>query len=79
MVATNWFLLAAPAGLDPEIAGRLRAAVQEALAEPATRERLAAAGFVSLGTPSPTEIAAFVASEAARWGNVVRTAGVRPA
>ena len=79
VVSTNWFLLAAPAGLDPEIAARLRSTVQEALAEPATRERLSAAGFVSLGTPSPAEIGAFVEGEAARWGNVVRTAGVKPA
>ena len=79
VVSTNWFLLAAPAGLDPEIAGRLRTAVQEGLADPATRERLTAAGFVSLGTPSPAEIAAFVQQESERWGNVVRTAGVKPA
>lgn len=77
--ATNWFLMAAPAGLDPEIAGKLRAVVQEALADAATRERLQASGFVGLGSPSPAEIAAFVQQENARWGNVVRTAGVKPA
>ena len=79
VVAINWFLMAAPVGLDPEIAARLRTVVQEALAEAATRERLQASGFVGLGTPSPAEIATFVQQENERWGNVVRTAGVKPA
>lgn len=78
VVSTNWFALCAPAGLDPAIAGRLAAAVQEILAEPPMRERLVNVGVVSLGTPAPAEIAAFVAEEGARWGNVVRRAGVRP-
>jgi tripartite-type tricarboxylate transporter receptor subunit TctC len=53
--------------------------VREILAEPAARERLEQVGVVPLGTPSPAEIAAFVAQEAERWGKVVRSAGVRPA
>lgn len=79
MVAINWFLLAAPAGLDPEITAKLRGAVQEALAATAAKERLEATGIASLGTPSPAEIATFVAQETERWGRVVRTAGVKPA
>jgi tripartite-type tricarboxylate transporter receptor subunit TctC len=43
VVSTNWFLLAAPAGLDPDIAGRLRAAVREAMERRAGAERIAAA------------------------------------
>jgi tripartite-type tricarboxylate transporter receptor subunit TctC len=77
LVATNWFLLAAPAGLDPAITEKLRAAVQEALGEATAKARLEASGFISLGTPTPAEIAAFVAREGARWGNVVRTAGIK--
>ncbi|MBK1659694.1 hypothetical protein CKO45_15785 [Paracraurococcus ruber] len=79
MVAINWFLLAAPAGLDPEIAARLRAAVQEALGAPAAKERLEGSGIVSLGNPGAEAIGGFVAQEAERWGRVVRTAGVKPA
>ncbi|WP_372619839.1 Bug family tripartite tricarboxylate transporter substrate binding protein [Falsiroseomonas sp.] len=78
-VATNWFVLAAPAGLDPAIAARLSAEIQAALAEPATRTRLEGIGVVSLGNLSPVQIGAFVAQEATRWGGVVRSAGVRPA
>ncbi len=78
VVSTNWFLVCAPAVLDPQIAERLGTAVREILAEPASRERLENVGVVSLGAPSPAEIGGFVAQEAARWGHVVRTAGLRP-
>lgn len=78
VVAINWFLLAAPAGLDPEIAARLRVVVQEALSGAVVKERLEAAGIVSLGTPTAAEIGGFVAQEADRWGKVVRSAGIKP-
>jgi tripartite-type tricarboxylate transporter receptor subunit TctC len=71
-VASNWFLLAAPAGLSAEIIGRLRAHLAVAMAEPAARERWAANGIVSLGDPNPAEIGQFVAREATRWAPVVR-------
>ena len=74
-VASNWFLLAGPAGLSGEIVGRLRAHLAAAMAEPAARERWAAIGMVSLGDPTPAEIAGFVAREAARWAPVVRASG----
>jgi tripartite-type tricarboxylate transporter receptor subunit TctC len=77
-VSTNWFVLAAPAGLDPAIGARLNDAIQAALAEPAVKERLEGIGVVPLGNLSPAQIAGFVAAEAARWAPVVRAAGVQP-
>ena len=74
-VASNWFLLAGPAGLSAEIVGRLRTHLSAAMAEPAARERWANIGMVALGDPTPSEIAGFVAREAARWAPVVRAAG----
>jgi tripartite-type tricarboxylate transporter receptor subunit TctC len=74
-VASNWFLLAGPAGLPAEITQRLRAAIVTMLAEAAMVERWTTLGLVSLGNPSPTEIAGFVAEEAKRWEPVVKTSG----
>lgn len=74
-VASNWFLLAGPAGLSAEITGRLRTHLAAAMAEPTARERWTANGIVSLGDPTPAEIGQFVAREAARWAPVVRAAG----
>ena len=54
-------------------------AVHAALGEPAIRERLDAAGVVSLGQMTPQAIAAFVAEETARWAPVVRASGAKPA
>jgi tripartite-type tricarboxylate transporter receptor subunit TctC len=73
-VASNWFLLAGPAGLSGEIVGRLRTHLAAAMAEPVARERWAGIGMVSLGDPTPAEISTFVAREAARWAPVVRAA-----
>jgi tripartite-type tricarboxylate transporter receptor subunit TctC len=75
-VASNWFLLAGPAGLPAEIVARLRAHLTAAMAEPAAQERWSAIGMVGLGDPSPEQIAAFVLAEAERWAPVVRAAGV---
>jgi tripartite-type tricarboxylate transporter receptor subunit TctC len=79
VVATNWFALAAPAGLDPGIVARLGAAAREALADPGIRERLEAAGVVPMGAETPAEIAGFVAKERERWAPVARAAGIKPA
>jgi tripartite-type tricarboxylate transporter receptor subunit TctC len=74
-IATNWFVFAGPAGMPAAIVERLRAAIAPMLAEPAMVERWVTLGLVSLGDPTPAEIAAFVAKEATRWEPVVRTSG----
>jgi tripartite-type tricarboxylate transporter receptor subunit TctC len=75
VVSTNWFVLAAPAGLDPAIATKLDDAIQSILAEMPMKERLEAAGVIPLQRTPPAEIAAFVTREKARWTPVVRAAG----
>lgn len=75
VVTANWFVLAAPAGLDAGISTRMGAAVQAALAEPAVRERLEAAGIAPAEPMAQAEIGAFVASEKARWAPVIRASG----
>jgi tripartite-type tricarboxylate transporter receptor subunit TctC len=74
-VASNWFLLAGPANLPPEIVSRLRVTLATLMAEPAMRERWDGLGLVSLGDPTPSEMARFVATEAARWAPVVKASG----
>lgn len=78
VVSTNWFLLAAPAGFDPAIGARIAAAVQEAQADAAIRQRLDSVGVVSLGRPDPAAIGAFVAEERTRWAAVVKAGKVTP-
>lgn len=75
VVTANWFVLAAPAGIDAGISARMGAAVQAALAEPAVRERLEAAAIAPAEPMAQAEIGAFVASEKARWAPVIRASG----
>jgi tripartite-type tricarboxylate transporter receptor subunit TctC len=75
-VASNWFLLAGPAGLPAEIVTRLRTHLTAAMADPMAVARWSAIGMVGLGDPTPDQIAAFVLAEAERWAPVVRAAGV---
>jgi tripartite-type tricarboxylate transporter receptor subunit TctC len=74
-VASNWFLLAAPAGLPAEIVQRLRGAIATASQDPAIQARFEQLGLVSLGDLTPEQIAAFVGAEAARWAPIVRASG----
>lgn len=75
VVTANWFVLAAPAGIDAGISARMGAAVQAALAEPAVRERLEAAAIAPAEPMAQAEISAFVASEKTRWAPVIRASG----
>lgn len=77
-VATNWFLLAGPAGLSPEIVAKINDVCQKALLEPIVRERLDGIGLAPLGNLSPAKIQEFVTAEAAMWAPIVKNSGVTP-
>ncbi len=68
--------LVAPAGVPPEAVAKLNAALNNALADTDVRNRLAADGTETLpGTPEA--YAADIASEEAKWGAVIKKAGVK--
>ncbi len=73
----SWNALAAPAGTPPEVLAKLGAAVREALATPAVRERLGKLGLRVQGS-SAAELQALLAREIARWGGVIRAAKIEP-
>ena len=74
--AESWFGLAAPGGTPARLVERISAAVREALADPALRERFAEAGAVP-GALDTAGFAAFVAAEREKWGRVVAASGAR--
>ena len=72
----SWFGLGAPRGTPAEVVARLNAAANEALADEAVRRELIRLG----GSPmpgSPATFAAFVASETARYAEIIRLTGIR--
>lgn len=72
----QWYSLFAPAGTPKDIVTKLYGEVAKAVAHPETRERLLAMGLDPVGSP-PDEFAAYVKVETAKWGKLVREAGIR--
>ena len=75
--STPWYGLSAPTGIPREIITRLHAESVNALKRPDVKERFAATDIVPLGT-TPEEYGAYIRSEVAKWGKLIRTAGLRP-
>ena len=76
-VMENWYGFYGPAGLPREIIDRLNAEAAKAMKMPDTRERLGSQGF-DLFPSSPQELAVRVKSEYARFGKIVKDAGITP-
>ncbi len=71
-----WLGLFAPAGTPPAIVTRLNAEVNKALQSPDVRDRIAEQG-VSVAGGTTEDFAAFVRTDYARWGRVVKESGVK--
>ena len=77
MVSATWFALIAPAQTAPAQVTRINFIVVEALRHPETQKHLASI-FADLIANSPADAAAFIREDKNRWGEVIRTAGVKP-
>ena len=74
--ASVWLALLAPAGTPRDIVARLNIEVAKVLNAPQTRQALHDAGVES--TPStPEAMSAYMAQDLARWGKVVKDAGIK--
>jgi tripartite-type tricarboxylate transporter receptor subunit TctC len=71
----SWNGLAAPAKTPPDVVARLSAAVNEVVALPEIRQRFQELGVVARGS-TPEGLQALMVREIARWGEVVRRAGI---
>jgi tripartite-type tricarboxylate transporter receptor subunit TctC len=75
--ASVWYGFVAPAGTPKPVLDAVHAAVQKALDSKEVREQLAAAGGVAL--PGPTQqFAKLLKDDAARYGKLIREAGIKP-
>jgi tripartite-type tricarboxylate transporter receptor subunit TctC len=72
----TWTAVVVPAGTPQEIVAKLHRLVVAALALPDVKEKLAAIAYVPIGN-SPEECAAFFKSEMAKWGPIIKAAGLR--
>ncbi len=72
-----WFAAYAPAGTPPEVVGKLRELLVKATQDDAARNFFAGSGSTAWTTGSE-ELAKFQAEEAAKWGRVIKAAGIQP-
>jgi len=73
----NWFGLLAPKGTPPDVIEWLHREVVKALATPEVRDRFAGLGVEPSGM-SPQELGVLMRDETARWGEVIKAAGIKP-
>jgi tripartite-type tricarboxylate transporter receptor subunit TctC len=76
LVMSNWWVLAAPKGTSPRIVERLHAEMRKALDDPNSRKRLAELAHIPVGM-GPAEAPAFLKSESARYGDIIRKGNIR--
>jgi tripartite-type tricarboxylate transporter receptor subunit TctC len=74
--AVSWIGLSAPKGTPAPISQRLSSEIQKALQSTEIKSRLEAQGFKVVGS-TPSQYTDFIRSETERWGQVIKTQGIR--
>jgi tripartite-type tricarboxylate transporter receptor subunit TctC len=74
-VSSSWQGLAVPKETPAAIVDVLYQASIQTVSDPEVQQRFAGEGVLPLVSKSPTEFAAFVAAETARWAQVVKDTG----
>ena len=75
--ASYWFGLMAPAGTPPVVVARLEAALAQVLAMPDVRGRLTDMGAI-VQPLNGRQFGDYVRAEFAKWGDAVKSAGIKP-
>jgi len=75
--AAGWIGVAAPAGTPEAIVDTLSKQLVAAVADEKIRMRFAELGAIPVSR-GPAEFAKFIAAETAKWGKVIRDAGIKP-
>ncbi|PZU84467.1 MAG: hypothetical protein DI527_22625 [Chelatococcus sp.] len=73
---SSWFALFAPAKTPKAIIDKVQADTKAALADPAVRAKMDALAAQPVGD-TPAELGAFLQSEMKKWGDLIRTAGIK--
>jgi tripartite-type tricarboxylate transporter receptor subunit TctC len=74
--ASSWYGLFAPAGISRSVLNVLSREIVKIMQVQEVRDRFAADGFEPVGS-SPEEFARFMREEIAKWGKIVKTAGIK--
>ena len=74
--AAGWGVFSVPASTPKEVVAKLQAALNATLALPDVQQQIIRLGMIPGGPGSPDDLGRFIDSEIARWGKVVRQAGL---
>ncbi|MNC89993.1 Tripartite tricarboxylate transporter family receptor [compost metagenome] len=74
--ASNWWGIVAPAGVSPAIVKRLNGEVGSVLAQPETQKWFVNEGAEAV-SKSPDGFRQWIVAEMAKWGKVVKQAGIK--
>ena len=74
--AQVWQSVVVPAGTPREIIAKLNAELTRIMKLPETQERLSASGLVPTSS-TPEELGAFIRSETAKWGKIIKDIGLK--
>jgi len=75
--ASTWYGLLVPARTPKNIVSTLHGQIVKILSAREMKDKLIAQGFEPVGG-TPEEFGAYIKSEIAKWGKVIRTAGIKP-
>jgi tripartite-type tricarboxylate transporter receptor subunit TctC len=75
--SSNWFAIVVPAAVPAAIVDRLNQEIVRAVRAPELRERLNAEGADVIAS-TPGELASYMKSEAEKWAQVIKSAGIKP-
>jgi tripartite-type tricarboxylate transporter receptor subunit TctC len=78
LVAVNWWGVLVPAGTPRPIIDKLNADLVKVLAMPDVKEKFAGLGVEPVSS-TPEQFAAFIQTEAARYGKLIREANITAA
>ena len=73
--AAAWQGIVAPAGTPADVVAALNRDIVKALAQPDVRAKMVAVDVEPRSSASPAQFAAYIKSEAERWGQVIKASG----
>jgi tripartite-type tricarboxylate transporter receptor subunit TctC len=76
LVKDEWWAILAPAGTSRKIVNLLNTEITRAFELPDVREQLSKLGVEFTGS-TPDDVAEFMKSESAKWGRLIKAAGIR--
>jgi tripartite-type tricarboxylate transporter receptor subunit TctC len=78
VVSAAWFGITGPAKMPADLVQRIHAESQKIVAQDSVKTRMRELGLVADGSMTPQQYSDFVGAENRKWGDIIKTAGIKP-